>query len=195
MTVSENILRADSNILELANVPTENVVYLRYIVYPDVVQKNKINIIEDGVTKSVITFQQPVTTIEDKGSTLDVLFNDITVTLEEISDVGVIELEKWVTSDDNVPVEDLKTRDLPPADTHQGTDIPEIIKDIPITEDIYAEWNIIISTTAEYGTVPEWRLSKLDEDGFVITKPKISDLELATPEVIKQGGSINGRFF
>lgn len=31
-------------------------------------------------------------------------------------------------------------------------------------------------------------LNKLDEDGFVITKPKISDLELATPEVIKQGG-------
>lgn len=30
-------------------------------------------------------------------------------------------------------------------------------------------------------------LSKLDENGFVITKPSISDMELATPESIKQG--------
>ncbi len=31
-------------------------------------------------------------------------------------------------------------------------------------------------------------LEKLDQDGYVITKPKISDMELASPEVIKQGG-------
>ena len=31
-------------------------------------------------------------------------------------------------------------------------------------------------------------LEKLETDGYVITKPKISDLELDTPEVIKQGG-------
>ena len=31
-------------------------------------------------------------------------------------------------------------------------------------------------------------LNKLDEDGFVITKPTINDMELASPEVIKQGG-------
>lgn len=30
-------------------------------------------------------------------------------------------------------------------------------------------------------------LNKLDEDGFVITKPSINDLELESPEVIKQG--------
>ena len=176
MSISDSIYRVDSNILEFASIPTENVIYLRYIVYPDVVQKNKINIIEDGVTKSIITFQQPVTTIEDNGTTVDVLFNDITAALEEISDVGVIELEKWVTSDDNVPIEELKTRDLPPADSHQGTDIPEIIENVPIIEDIYAEWNIIISTTAEYGNVPEWRLSKLDEDGF--DNPKLAGMSL-----------------
>ena len=146
--------------IQESDIIQENVVYLRYVCIPNIIQRNRIHIVEGGVEIGVFATDDVVGLENDNGVTADVIFNDITQELEEMVPDGEVTLNEWVTSDDDI--EDLINNPIPSTGTHTGTSIPNIIPDVPKTEDVYADWTVeinIIGTLPKVAEVPQWRLS------------------------------------
>lgn len=146
--------------IQESDIIQENVVYLRYVCIPNIIQRNRIHIVEGGVEIGVFAIDDVVGLENDNGVTADVIFNDITQELEEMVPGGEVTLNEWITSDDDI--EDLINNPIPSTGTHSGTTIPDIIPDVPKTEDVYADWTVeinIIGTLPVAAEVPQWRLS------------------------------------
>lgn len=150
--------------IQESDIIQENVVYLRYVCIPNIIQRNRIHIVQvkDGVETEVgiFTTDDVVDLENDNGATADVIFNDITQELKEMVPDGEVTLNEWVTSDDDI--EDLINNPIPSTGTHTGTTIPDIIPDVPKTEDVYADWTVRLEEpipTPKVADVPQWRLS------------------------------------
>lgn len=150
--------------IQESDIIQENVVYLRYVCIPNIIQRNRIHIVEveNGVETEIGVFAtDDVVDLEnDNGATADVIFNDITQELEEMVPDGEVTLNEWITSDDDI--EDLINNPIPSTGTHTGTTIPDIIPDVPKTEDVYADWTVRLEEpipTPKVADVPQWRLS------------------------------------
>lgn len=150
--------------IQESDIIQENVVYLRYVCIPNIIQRNRIHIVEvkDGVETEIGVFAtDDVVGLEnDNGVTADVIFNDITQELKEMVPDGEVTLNEWITSDDDI--EDLINNPIPSTGTHTGTTIPDIIPDVPKIEDVYADWTVRLEEpipTPKVAEVPQWRLS------------------------------------
>lgn len=146
--------------IQESDIIQENVVYLRYVCIPNIIQRNRIHIVEGGVEIGVFAIDDVVGLENDNGVTADVIFNDITQELEEMVPDGEVTLNEWVTSDEDI--DDLVNNPIPSTGTQSGTTIPDIIPNVPKTEDVYADWTVeinIIGTLPKVAEVPQWRLS------------------------------------
>lgn len=162
--VPEGIEQSTPGEIDDSKTVQENVVYLRYICMPNIIQRNRIHIVQvkDGVETEVgiFTTDDVVDLENDNGVTADVVFNDITPELEELVPGGQVNINEWVTSDEDI--DDLVNNPIPSTGTQSGTTIPDIIPNVPKTEDVYADWTIKIeeiSTVPKVADVPQWRLS------------------------------------
>ena len=160
----------------------DSVIYLRYVLYRQTVQFNKIHVIQEDINtgdrkeigvdnnKDVLKF------LNGGNGFFDVTFNDIT---EDLLQRGVgekVEFNGWVVSGENV---DLNTEPIPQTGSQRGNTIPNIINAVPTNENVFADWNIVryvdssgIGGGREDGglgfsaslTVPQWRLSTYTND-------------------------------
>ena len=111
----------------------DSVIYLRYVLYRQTVQFNKIHIIQEDINtgdrkeigvdnnKDILKF------LNGGNGFFDVTFNDIT---EDLLQRGVgekVEFNGWVVSGENV---DLNTEPIPQTGSQRGNTIPNIINSI-----------------------------------------------------------------
>ena len=144
---------------------TEDIIYVRYVVYPAIIQRNRIHVIEDGRETSIYVIDDVVLDIaNDYGGEADVYFQDLTAELQSKGPNVEVELNRWVVSPENI--ENLVTTPIPATGDPSGTTIPGLIEKVGKSEDVYADWNLIIKNPADVpaassnNVVPQWRLSK-----------------------------------
>lgn len=138
-----------------------NIVYIKYICFPQSIQRNRIHLLEDGVEVGVIAQDNVIGIENDTGLLADLKFYDLTPELKTISEYTEVKLNKWVTS--NEKVEDLINNPIPSTGSKSGTTVPDIIPGVPKTEDIYADWSVELKKPIDppvVNDVPQWRLSK-----------------------------------
>ena len=190
-TEEENI---DSSLFETSeegyvttiSMTTENIVYVRYVVYPAIIQRNRIHVIEDGRETSVYVIDDVLLDVaKDYGGEADVYFQDLTAELQSKGPNVKVELNKWVTSDNYI--EDLVSNPIPSTGTQLGTTIPGLIEKVGKAEDVYADWNLIIKnpddTPGAISTdiVPQWRLSLFKEE-YPVWQSAIMSLTLKSDD-------------
>ena len=170
--------------VETVSEAEDSVIYLRYVLYRQTVQYNKIHIIQEdiatGVRKETGSYNnREILEIQDGGNGIfDVSFNDIT---EELLNKGVgerVEFNGWVVSEENV---DLNTEPIPQTGSQRGNTIPIVINGVPTDENVFADWSIIryVDSSGPNGgtgggpsglgfsaslTVPQWKLSTYTND-------------------------------
>lgn len=138
-----------------------NIVYIKYVCFPQTIQRNRIHIIEDGKEVGIVAQDNIVGIQNDTGLMADIEFHDLTPELQEISEDAVVTLNKWISSSEEV--NDLITNPIPSTGSKSGTTIPTIIPKVPKTEDIYVDWTVELKKPGEtpaVADVPQWRLSK-----------------------------------
>ena len=148
---------------------TEDIIYVRYVVYPAIIQRNRIHVIEDGRETSVYVIDDVLLDIaKDYGGEADVYFQDLTAELQSKGPNVEVELNRWVVSPENI--ENLVTTPIPSTGDPSGTTIPGLIEKVSKSEDVYADWNLIIKNPDDVPgansnmLVPQWRLSKFQAE-------------------------------
>lgn len=146
--------------------PANNLI-LRYIVKPNPMQINVIEVYDENTGKTTYV----------NGGTQDLLISDTTVTVQTpdltgVKDLGTPELVKWVTNSE-YPTKDISDGVLPSKSTNglEGSD--KTIKNYPqdpVDHNLYVKWKITIpKKEIEPGKyfVPQWRLSRYFDESMI----------------------------
>lgn len=143
-------------------VDSTDTLILRYIVFPEAIQTDVVEIYyeEDGKTEYRVVDPRP---LDKDGTTVNIQIPE--VELPEGADP--MEIVEWVTNPE-WPLYDISTGTLPPP-TNEGKTgntvdpIPEY-PETPIIHNLYVKWRVVVPAPPKPGTikdtVPEWRLSK-----------------------------------
>ena len=139
-----------------------NVTVLRYIVVPEAIQKDVIEVYyeETGETEYRTVDPRP---LDKNGDTVNIQVPEVEVP-EGAKDMEIVE---WVTNPE-LPLYDISTGTMPPPSNGglTGNTLDPIpgYPEQPVIHNLYVKWRIVVPSPPEPGTikdtVPEWRLSK-----------------------------------